>query len=247
MTDPDLAVPPRVGTAGWTIPRQWQPAFTAEGSHLERYAGRFRGVEVNSSFYRQHRAATWRRWADSVPEDFRFSVKMPRAITHDQRLVAADVMCEVFLDEVRGLGCRLGPVLVQLPPSLAFHRAHAEEFFGMLRDQHDGGIVCEPRHDSWFDDEAERVLVEARVARAGADPARCPAAALPGGWPGLAYLRLHGSPRMYYSAYTTEYLEGIAALLRERAAAGAACWCMLDNTTLGAATGDALALAERLG
>ena len=236
----------RIGTAGWTLPRQWQDAFPAEGSHLQRYAARFSGVEVNSSFYRQHRRATWVRWAGAVPPGFRFAVKLPRAITHDQRLVAADVLCEVFLEEVRGLGDRLGPVLVQLPPSLSFDEGHATEFFTMLRGLHAGDVVCEPRNESWFGDRATRVLLDARVARAGADPARWPEAAMPGGWPELVYLRLHGSPRMYYSAYTPEYLEGIARLLEERSALGARCWCMMDNTTLGAATGDALALAARL-
>jgi len=246
MTDYASSAEMCIGTAGWTIPHEWQGAFPAGESHLARYANRFRAVEVNSSFYRQHRAGTWRRWADTVPDHFRFSVKMPRAVTHDQRLIAADVLCEVFLDEARALGHRLGPLLVQLPPSLAFDASNALEFFAMLRGMHDGDIVCEPRHESWFDDPADRLLMDARVARAGADPARWPAAALPGGWPGLTYLRLHGSPRMYCSAYTADYLDGIATLLRERSGTGSRCWCMLDNTTLGAATGDALALASRL-
>lgn len=247
MRDPFTEHRYRIGTAGWTLPRQWQQDFPAEGSHLQRYAACFDGVEVNSSFYRQHRRATWERWAASVPEHFRFSVKLPRAITHDQRLVAADVLCEVFLEEVRGLGPKLGPLIVQLPPSLAFDAGHASEFFAMLRVRHAGDLVCEPRHESWTSVAATRLLTAARVARAGADPAKWPAAAEPGGWGELTYLRLHGSPRMYYSAYSSAYLDGIAALLRRRAEAGSRCWCMLDNTTLGAATGDALALATRLG
>jgi len=181
-----------------------------------------------------------------VPDSFRFSVKLPRAITHDQRLIAADVLCEVFLDEVRGLGDRLGPLLVQLPPSLAYHADQADEFFTMLRQRHAGDIACEPRHESWFGPAAEEMLRAQRIARVGADPARCGGAALPGGWPGLTYLRLHGSPRMYCSAYTPGFLDDVATLLRTRSARGSDCWCMLDNTTLGAATGDALALLERL-
>lgn len=233
-----------VGTAGWTLARQWGDRFAAEGSHLARYASRFGGVEINSSFYRQHRRGTYERWAASVPAGFRFAVKVPRAITHDQRLVAADVLLEVFLDEARGLGDRMGPLLVQLPPSLAFDGVVAREFFAALREQHEGDVVCEPRHESWFGAAAESLLVAHRVARVGADPARWPAAAVPGAWPDPVYLRLHGSPRMYYSAYTPEYLRGIAGMLRPHLARGADCWCMFDNTTLGAAAGDALALAE---
>lgn len=236
----------RIGTAGWTLPREWHDHFIGEGSHLERYATRFAGAEINSSFYRQHRASTYARWGASVPADFRFSVKLPRAITHDQRLVAADVLLEVFLDEVRGLGERFGVLLVQLPPSLAFDAGIADEFFRTVRELYDGDVACEPRHESWFGAPANDLLLAHRVARVAADPARWPAAAEPGGWPDLVYLRLHGSPRMYYSAYTPDFLDRTAALLRRCMARGARCWCVFDNTTLGAAAGDALALEQRL-
>jgi uncharacterized protein YecE (DUF72 family) len=237
----------RVGTAGWSLPAAWRPEFPPEGSHLARYAARFDAAEINSSFYQPHRRSTYERWAASVPAGFRFAVKVPRAVTHDQRLVAADVLLDVFLDEARGLGDRLGPLLVQLPPSLAYDAAIAEEFFAVLRARHPGDVVLEPRHESWFGADAEALLVAYRVARAGADPARWPAAALPGGAPAVAYLRLHGSPRMYYSAYDADFLARTAALLREHRRAGARCWCIFDNTTLGAAVGDALALARLLG
>jgi uncharacterized protein YecE (DUF72 family) len=236
----------RVGTAGWALPRQWRDRFPDAPSNLQRYAARFGCAEINSSFYRPHRRGTYERWAASVPADFRFAVKLPRAITHDQRLVAADVLLEVFLDEARGLGDRFGPLLVQLPPSLALDVGIADEFFATLRALHAGDVVCEPRHESWIGGDGDALLRAHGVARAGADPARCPAAALPGGDPGLAYLRLHGSPRMYYSEYSADYLRGAAALLRAHHAAGARCWCIFDNTTLGAATGDALALSSLL-
>lgn len=235
----------RIGTAGWALPHMWRDRFPPAPSNLQRYAARFRCTEINSSFYRQHRRSTYERWSASVPDDFRFAVKLPRAITHDQRLVAADVLLEVFLDEARGLGDRFGPLLVQLPPSLAFDATTAGEFLTTLRALHDGDIVCEPRHESWFSAECDALLASYRVARAGADPARCDAAALPGGWPSLAYLRLHGSPRMYYSNYDAEALAGAAALLAAHRARGAECWCIFDNTTLGAATGNALDMAER--
>jgi uncharacterized protein YecE (DUF72 family) len=224
----------------------WRDRFPSAASNLERYAARFSCAEINSTFHRQHRRATYERWAASVPPDFRFAVKLPQAITHDQRLVAADVLLEVFLDEVRGLGHRLGPLLVQLPPSLAFDPDIADEFFTTLRSQHDGDVACEPRHDSWFGADADALLLTHRVARVGADPARCAAAATAGGWPSLAYLRLHGSPRMYYSDYTVDALRATSETLRVHHLAGARCWCIFDNTTLGAATGNALALVEQL-
>jgi uncharacterized protein YecE (DUF72 family) len=235
-----------VGTAGWALPHMWRDRFPPGGSNLERYAARFSCAEINSSFYRPHRRSTYERWASSVPPGFQFAVKVPRAITHDQRLVAAEVLLEVFLEEATGLGDRLGPLLVQLPPSLALDESTADEFFATLRSLHAGDVVCEPRHASWFGERGETVLRAHRVARAGADPALSANAALPGGWPALAYLRLHGSPHMYRSSYDAEALEGVGTLLRAHRDAGAAGWCIFDNTTLGAATGNALALARLL-
>jgi uncharacterized protein YecE (DUF72 family) len=235
---------PHVGTAGWALPRQWRAEFPTDGSNLERYAALFRGVEINSSFYRQHKRPVYERWAASVPSEFRFAVKVPRAVTHDQALVAADVLLEVFLDEARGLGSRLGPLLVQLPPSLDYHEDRVDEFFTVLRALHGGEVACEPRHEGWFTASADRLMRRHRIARVAADPARVPEAALPGGWPGLVYYRLHGSPRIYYSDYEPERLEPLATALGDDALASSARWCIFDNTTLGFATGNALALSR---
>jgi uncharacterized protein YecE (DUF72 family) len=234
----------RIGTAGWSLPRAWQGAFPDAGSHLQRYAEVFAGVEINSSFYRQHRRATYARWAASVPDGFRFAVKVPRAITHDQALVATDVLLEVFLEEVAGLTDKLGPLLVQLPPSQEFDAERVDAFFSCLRAMHAGSVACEPRHPTWFTRDAEALLIQHAVARVAADPACVPDAAKPGGWPGLTYIRLHGSPRMYYSAYST----GALAMVKERLDADTTAterWCMFDNTTLGAATGNALELLRQ--
>ena len=78
------------GCAGWTLTCETLAAFPPEGSHLERYACVFGAVEINSSFYRSHQAKTWQRWGQCVPADFRFSVKIPRTITHDAKLVGID-------------------------------------------------------------------------------------------------------------------------------------------------------------
>lgn len=242
---PDSGDPVRVGTAGWSLPRAWREQFPEEGSHLARYASRLHCAEINSSFYRQHKRAVYARWAASVPDDFRFAVKLPRAITHDQSLVAAEVLLEVFLEEAAGLGAKLGPLLVQLPPSLAYHADQAAEFFETLRSMHDGAVACEPRHESWFGTAAASMMREHRVARVAADPARVPAAAEPGGWEGLVYFRLHGSPRMYYSDYEPARLQALVRLLRDPGVC-AERWCIFDNTTLGAATGNALSVARLL-
>ncbi|HEX8625185.1 MAG TPA: DUF72 domain-containing protein [Allosphingosinicella sp.] len=229
----------RVGTAGWTIPASAAGAFPLEGSSLERYSKRFDCAEINSSFHRSHRPDTWRRWASVVPEGFSFAAKLSKEITHKRRLVDFEDPLAAALAEMEGLGDRLAVLLVQLPPSLAFEPDMAESFFTALRTRWDGHVACEPRHPGWFEAGADSLLADCRVARVAADPAKVPAAAEPGGWRGLAYYRLHGSPAMYHSSYDDGRLETYAERLRS---AEVPTWCIFDNTASSAATGDALKL-----
>ena len=211
-----VAQSPRIGTAGWAIPARTADAFPAEGGSLERYAARFDCAEINSSFHRSHRPETWRRWAESVPEGFRFSAKLPKEITHKRRLADCAGPLAAALVGMEGLGDKLEVVLVQLPPSLAFERPVAEPFLTDLRSRWGRHIACEPRHPSWFEDEAGALLDGLRIARVAADPVRVPEAAGPGGWRGLAYYRLHGSPVIYRSSYDDGRLEAQAARLAAR-------------------------------
>lgn len=230
----------RIGTAAYSIPKEHAASFPMAGSHLERYGAVLNAVEINSSFYRPHRTATYERWAASVPDGFRFAVKVPKAITHERRLKDVGDLLDRFLGEIKGLGPKLGPLLVQLPPSLSFQPGIADTFLSELRSRVEGGIVCEPRHASWFVHEIEKLLDMLRIARVIADPAPVPGADKPGGWRGLSYYRLHGSPRIYYSAYGSEYLAATAEVLARDAAGGVETWCIFDNTAAFAATGDAL-------
>lgn len=232
----------RVGTAGWSLRAEHQALFGAGGSHLARYATLANAVEINSSFYRPHRRATYARWAGAVPDGFRFAVKIPKAITHAKRLVDANPALDAFLAEAGGLGGKLGPLLVQLPPSLAFDPRVAEAFFKALRVRFGGAVVCEPRHASWFVPQADALLAASRIGIVAADPARVPMADRPGGDAGTAYFRWHGSPRVYYSNYDDDSLAALAARLRAASARGADVWCIFDNTAAGAATTNALAL-----
>nr|WP_312895219.1 DUF72 domain-containing protein [Microvirga sp.] len=230
----------RIGTAAWSVPKEHAAPFPLTGSHLERYSAVLNAVEINSSFYRPHRTTTYERWAASVPESFRFAVKVPKAITHELRLNDTNGLLDCFLSEVSGLGPKLGPLLVQLPPSLRFEVGVADTFLSGLRGRVGGPLVCEPRHASWFTPDVEGLLDELRIARVAADPAPVSGADEPGGWRSLSYYRLHGSPRIYYSAYTPEYLAAIAERIASDAAAGVETWCIFDNTAAFAATGDAL-------
>jgi len=230
----------RVGCAGWSLPRAVQDEFPRDGSHLRRYAARLNCAEINSSFYRPHQRTTYERWAAAVPDDFRFAVKMPRAITHDARLRGVAKQLDAFLDQATALREKLGCVLVQLPPSFAFERAPVARFLTMLRRRHAGAIAIEPRHASWFAPVVDAVLMAHGIARVAADPALVPAAGEPGGDRACVYFRLHGSPRIYFSVYTDDWLDALMQRLRAARDAGAACWCIFDNTAHGGAIPNAL-------
>lgn len=231
-----------IGTAGWSVPSRYAAEVPAGGSHLERYARRLNAVEINSSFYRPHQHKTYQRWAQSVPASFRFAVKAPKAMTHEQRLDDCGALLDRFAMEVMGLGDKLGVLLVQLPPKLKFEKQVANRFFYDLRQRFDAPVACEPRHASWFTRQTNDWLAERRIARVAADPAPVTGAGEPGGWNGLVYFRWHGSPRIYYSDYDDAALAALRIRLDEERRRGVPAWCILDNTALGAALGNALAL-----
>ena len=230
-----------IGTAGWALPAAERALFDEGASNLSRYATRFNCVEINSSFYRRHRADTWRRWADSVPQDFRFAVKLPKTITHVNGLADCRDLIDEFASDTRGLGDKFAVGLVQLPPKLAFDAGVAEAFFGDLRSRVSARIACEPRHPSWFEDDATDILRSNGVARVAADPAIVPGASHPAGSLDLAYWRLHGSPRIYRSSYEPDALERYSREMRSMMAT-ADVWCIFDNTAASAATRNALDL-----
>lgn len=236
----------RIGCAGWSLPRAVQEAFGPGDSHLARYATRFPVAEINSSFHRPHQRALYEKWAASVPAGFRFCAKLPKAITHERRLVGCESALSEFLAQAGGLGDKLACLLVQLPPSLAFDGVVAGDFLDLLRKRFAGAIACEPRHATWFTPEADVLLRERRIARVLADPVRHEPGRWPGGWPGLVYLRLHGSPRVYYSAYEAPVLQALAARLRQAQEEDVQAWCIFDNTASGAAAGNALELQRLL-
>jgi uncharacterized protein YecE (DUF72 family) len=233
----------RIGTAGWSIPKQFA-ATSPHRTHLVRYSQIFNCAEINSSFYRSHRLSTWEKWANSVPEDFCFSVKAPKTITHEAKLACTPAQLQNFLTEANALGGKLGTILFQLPPSSVFNPVIARTFFIMLRDLYSRHAVLEPRHATWFTPEVDDLLQNFRIARVAADPARVPLAAYAAGWGERIYCRLHGSPRTYYSSYPATYLRSLAATIATHPAKEI--WCIFDNTASGAAFGDAQSLKHLL-
>jgi uncharacterized protein YecE (DUF72 family) len=244
--NPGMPVHIRVGCAGWSLSRAAQERFPPPGSHLERYAARLPAVEINSSSYRSHRPATYARWAACVPAAFRFSVKIPQSITHEGLLADREKELDTFIMDVSRLGEKLGCLLVQLPPRLAFDPIVARTFFAALRERHSGGAVLEPRHPSWSVPECEDLLDTFHIGRVAADPPRIPDGSEPRGWRGLVYYRLHGTPRVYFSAYTGEYLDALARKIASHARSAVPVWCVFDNTGLGAAATNAIELVDRL-
>jgi uncharacterized protein YecE (DUF72 family) len=230
-----------IGTAGWSVPRDIADQFAPEGSSLSRYAHRFPVAEVNSSFHRPHRRTTWERWRDSVPPTFQFSVKLPKLITHTHRLAGSSGLIEEFVVQAEALGDKLAVLLVQLPPKLSFEEPVATAFFGHLRKLTDVGVVCEPRHVSWFNSEVDAFLEQFQVARVAADPPICQAAAEPGGWNGIRYWRLHGSPVIYRSSYR-DRIDELSSRLMKEVSPDRPVWCIFDNTASSAGAADALAM-----
>lgn len=235
----------RIGLAGWSeaasrygklLPNAVQEGATG----LQHYAAAFDFVEINSSFYRQVRPETYAKWAGEVPDSFRFSVKMHRLITHYTRLKNTDLL-EDFFGSVSGLGEKLAVVLVQLPPTLVFEKDNADKFFRALRRIYKGCVVCEPRHASWLEKGAQKTLaahsigpVLTEIPAAGHDPLENAAPKAP------LYVRLHGTPRKYYSSYSTEDLQHLADFLdghKERQS-----YVVFDNTAGPAGVRNALEL-----
>lgn len=256
--------PVSIGIAGWALPRHDIDLFPpAEfGSNLARYAAVFDAVEINSSFYRPHKPATYARWAESVPARFRFAVKLPRTVTHEKRLQDIAPEIDRFVAEAGALGAKLGWVLVQAPPSLRFDPRAVQALFRRLRARLGAiashrpaegkqigaascgvSLACEARHGSWFDDEATALLREMEVIRVIADP--------PAGEPGPfvathasdAYVRLHGSPLIYRSNYEAARLAQVATWLRGQQGRAL---IIFDNTLSGTQVRQALQLRQKL-
>jgi uncharacterized protein YecE (DUF72 family) len=228
----------RIGTAGWALPKGLRDSQSPNKSVLEHYSAAFNAVEINSSFYRPHRRSTYERWGAGVPGSFRFSVKLPRLITHELGLQGSKRETTEFMRSAAGLQDKLAVILVQLPSSHVFDSSIAAAFFERLGHESSARIVCEARNPTWFSSEATAALEAHRVTRVTADPVPSGCEFVAQTKQPFAYLRLHGSPRMYYSAYSSARLREVAAA----ASAAAETWCIFDNTAAGAAWPDAISL-----
>jgi len=240
-----------LGTSGWQY-RDWRGPFypkeLPQRGWLEHFAGQFATVEVNNAFYRLPERDTFARWREQTPADFVVAVKMSRYLTHIKRLRDPAEPVSRFLDRAQGLADRLGPVLLQLPPTL---RADPELLDAALSRFPRGiRVAVEPRHPSWWQPATRAVLERRGAALVWADRLGRPVAPLWRTSP-WGYLRLHegaAHPRPRYGpAALKSWLHRLAG---EYDLATQDCYVYFNNDPGGAAVRDAAALgraAQRAG
>jgi uncharacterized protein YecE (DUF72 family) len=237
-----------IGTSGWHY-AHWKGLFYPNGlptsKWLAHYIQHFSTVEINNSFYRQPKTTAWQLWRRSVPDGFRFAVKVNRFITHIKRLKEPEEPVQRFLEGARLLEDRLGPLLYQLPPN--FHRTAENEvrlaaFLAILPSglEH----VFEFRHESWFDESVFDLLRRHNVGFCAFDMVdmECPLVATAS----FAYVRFHGSEALYASNYASGTLEGWAERLRRLAEGLSDVYVYFNNDAYAYAVHNARSLGELL-
>lgn len=232
----------RIGTAGWTVPTHLSSRFEKDGTHLERYAKTFNAVEINSSFYHQHKPETYKRWAQCVPSDFKFSVKLNQIFTHDQRLNVNEAELTETLEGIRELDDKWSSLLVQLPPSLIYSPSLSDTFFSQIRQSYSGPIVLEPRHRSWI--KSIPLMKRFGISKVKADPEPVPIEDSEYQHQSVLYYRLHGSPDLYRSSYSYVTLRYLGLQMQSHLDSTHEIWCIFDNTALSHAMTNAFELNE---
>jgi len=240
----------RIGTSGWSY-RHWKGVFYPHDMParlwLEFYARSFDCTELNASFYRLPSESMVEGWMRRTPDDFRFSVKTNRMVTHRRRLRNVEADIDAFMQRFAPLQPKIGPVLVQTPPSLAWDRDTVEAFLDLLTTRYPHyRYAVEPRHDSWFENESLDLLRRYRLALVIADsgrrfPSREVAVT------DFVYIRFHGPSGLYTSCYTTEMLASWAERIREWEREGRDVWAFFNNDVGGHAVRNALELRHLLG
>jgi uncharacterized protein YecE (DUF72 family) len=235
----------RIGTSGWQY-ADWRgrfyPSGLAQRGWLEHFAGQFPTVEVNSAFYRLPERSSFEGWAAQTPAGFLFAVKVSRYLTHVRRLRDPAEPVGRFLDRARGLGDKLGPVLLQLPPNLS---ADAGLLDAALQCFPAGvRVVVEPRHSSWWRPDIENVLARRGAALCWADRGGRPVTPL---WrtADFVYLRMHAGTASPPPRYGTRAID--TWLTRLHPYGGKDGYVYFNNDQGGAAVADAAVMAKRAG
>jgi uncharacterized protein YecE (DUF72 family) len=246
-----------VGTSGWTYDwGDFYPADLPSRRRLEFYTGRFATVEVNYSFYRLPRKTTYEKWAGQTPEGFLFALKLSRFITHVKRLQGVKTEFRQFVARAAPLGPRLGPILVQLPPSFKLDAGRLELFLDRASEvARERGLdslrlAFEFRHPTWFGEGAGPAL--AALERHGAalvcgHSSRYPYPETEPRTADFMYLRFHGPGKMFASAYGEAGLSRWAPRVTGWLDEGLDVFAYFNNDSGGHAHRDAQALRGLLG
>jgi len=235
-----MSAPLLIGLSGWSYD-EWKHGFYAgvkRRDWLAHYARHFPAVEINASFYGRLKPATWERWRDETPPDFRFAAKANRFLTHRRSLAVTPDEVARQAEEVAPLGGKLAALLWQCPAKLKPADSLLERFLDTLsRAAPQVPHVLELRHPAWFTPATAALLAEHRVAWAVSDAADWPRWDL--ALPPLAYLRLHGAAHTYFSPYSAGELAHWAGRVRSWRDQGLAVQAYFDNTAQGHAVDDA--------
>ncbi|HWC29596.1 MAG TPA: DUF72 domain-containing protein [Dehalococcoidia bacterium] len=239
-----------IGTSGWQYDhwrRRFYPQGLPKARWFEHYAREFATVELNNTFYRQPKAATWQKWQEAAPPGFCYAVKANRFITHIKRFRDCEAPLKRFLEGAQALGEHLGPVLFQTPPN--FHRddENLERLDGFLELlPQDVSSVFEFRHESWFDDDAGvKLLDRHRVGFCVQDypGLECPVVATGD----FAYVRFHGAGTRYGGNYPDDALREWAKRIEGLSRSGTReAWVYFNNDLGGHAVENARTLAHLL-
>jgi uncharacterized protein YecE (DUF72 family) len=249
-------VPLIIGTSGWQY-RDWRgglyPAGVAQRRWLEHYATQYVTVENNSSFYRLPAAETFAGWRARTPDDFVMAVKASRYLTHVRRLRDPAEPVARLLGAAANLGPKLGPILLQLPPTLtaepALLDACLKEFRAARRPGGHGPgghgrlrIAVEPRHGSWWTEEVQQILAAHDAALCWADRLDRPVTPLwrTAGW---GFLRLHEGTADPWPSYSEQALQLWVDRVRQSWPDGADVYVYFNNDPGGAAVVDSAAFA----
>ena len=212
-----------IGTSGFVY-KDWRDIFYPKGvaqkNWLAFYAQHFNTVEINATFYGHFKRTVYERWRESTPDDFVFTLKGPKPITHVQRLEDVAELLSGFTENAEGLGDKLSAMLWQLPPSFKDDAPEAVErldAFLALLPKHVRQVV-EFRHASWFKDSTYALLNRHGVGFCINDSSRWAAREVDTG--GFSYVRFHGPQKLYASLYTPEQMQAWADKLRPRLTLG---------------------------
>jgi len=232
-----------IGTSGWQY-GHWRGVFYPQDLKYSEWFGfyckYFSTVEINVTFYRDVRPSTFQKWYSITPDEFLFSVKTSRQITHFKKLKATQELVDNFLNRVAFLKEKLGVILIQLPPSLKFDESVIKDFFSIL--DKDYRYTIEVRNKTFIDDVFFNILKENNIAFCISDSA--------GRYPfyetitaDFVYIRLHGSQRLYASEYTEEELKQWCQKIKSW---NKITYVYFDNDYMGYAVKNALQLKNML-